>query len=206
MKLSHLIIISGLVLFLAGAFPTKAEQPSLKIGAVNMTKIFTEYYKTKKADAELKERAEGYGKELREKASELQRMEEEGKKLQQEAENPAFTDEKKSEKRKALETKLTEYRFLGQTVNDMKQSRQRELKEHETKVRNAIVEEITKIVQEKAKRDGFSLVIDKAGLTLNGVSAFIYVQDSMDITGDVIKTLNATAPASTEKAKEKKKE
>ncbi len=179
----------------AMAFPSLSFGQQLKIAAVDMSKVFAEYYKTKKAESELKDRAGGYEKELRERASELQKLQEDGKKLQEDAENPAFNEDKRSEKRKAVEAKATEFRLLAQQLQDMKLNRERELKDQQNRVRGTIVDEITKVIQDKAKRDGYSLVVDRTGLTLSGVSAFIFVQDSLDITAEVIKTLNATAPA-----------
>lgn len=176
-------------------FPSVGFSQQLKIAAVDMGKVFAEYYKTKKAESELKDRAGGYEKELRDRAGELEKLREDGKKLQEDAENPAFNEEKRVEKRKAVETKATEFRLLAQQLQEMKNNRERELKDQQNRVRGAIVEEISKVIQDKAKREGYSLVVDKTGLTLSGVSAFIFVQDSLDITADIIKTLNATAPA-----------
>ncbi len=176
-------------------FPSVGFSQQLKIAAVDMGKVFAEYYKTKKAETELKDRASGYEKELRDRAGELEKLREDGKKLQEDAENPAFNEDKRVEKRKAVETKATEFRLLAQQLQEMKNNRERELKDQQNRVRGTIVEEISKVIQEKAKREGYSLVVDKTGLTLSGVSAFIFVQDSLDITADIIKTLNATAPS-----------
>ncbi|MCC7517753.1 MAG: OmpH family outer membrane protein [Verrucomicrobiae bacterium] len=183
-----------LSLVLALAFPVFASAQQIKIGAVDMSKIFAEYYKTKKAEGELKERAAGYEKELKERAAELQKLQEDGRKLEEDAENPAFNDEKRSEKRKLRDAKLTEFRLLAQTLNEMKNNRERELREQQGRVRGAIVDEIIKVVQDIAKRDGYNLVVDKTGNTLSGVSAFLYVQDTLDITASVVKELNKSAP------------
>jgi outer membrane protein len=185
-----------------------AQQPvaQLKIASVDMSKVFAEYYKTKKANSELATTASGYEKELKDRAGELQRLEEEGKKLKEESENPAFTDEKRAEKRKVFDTKRSEFRLLAEQLQNLRTDRQRELKDREGKVRNSLVDEISKVIQDKAKKEGFSLVLDKTGLTFSGVPSVIYVQESMDITGEVIRILNASAPAattSTEKPKAK---
>lgn len=181
-------------LIAALAFPGIASAQQLKIAAVDMGKVFAEYYKTKKAETELKDRAGGYEKELKDRASELQKLQEDGRKLEEDAENPAFNEEKRTEKRKLRDAKLTEFRLLAQTLNEMKNNRERELREQQGRVRGTIVEEILKVVQDIAKRDGYNLIVDKAGNTLSGVSAFLYVQDSLDITASVVKELNKTAP------------
>jgi outer membrane protein len=184
-----------LPLIVALALPGIASAQQVKIGAVDMGKVFAEYYKTKKAESELKDRAAGYEKELKERAAELQKLQEDGRKLEEDAENPAFNEEKRSEKRKLRDAKLTEFRLLAQTLNEMKNNRERELREQQGRVRGAIVDEILKVVQDLAKRDGYHLIVDKAGNTLSGVSAFLYVQDTLDITSSVVKELNKSAPA-----------
>jgi outer membrane protein len=202
MKYSSYLVLGISIVALLN--PSVSFGQQLKIASVDMSKVFTEYYKTKKAEAELKDQADGFGKELRDKASDLQKMEEDGKKLHEEASNPAFTEEKKAEKQKLFDTKRNEFRLLANDLNQLKQAREKELKDRQNKVRSAIVDEITKIIQEKAKREGYSMVVDKTGLTLSGVPPFIFVQDSLDITADVIRTLNATAPASAPSKEPKK--
>ncbi len=58
-----------------------------------------------------------------------------------------------------------------------------------------IVADTSPAIQATAQREGYSLVVDQTGLTLSGAPAFLSVQDSLDITADIIKTLNATAPS-----------
>jgi len=191
MKLVRLLTI----VVVAAFFSSTASAQQMKLASVDMAKVFADYYKTKKAESELKDRADNYQKDLRQQVADLQKMEEDGKKLQDESDNPAFTDEKKAEKKKMLETKKTEYRLARQNFEEMKQNRERELFEQRNRVRSTIVDEIIKIVQEKAKKEGYTMVVDKTGLTQSGVPPFIYLQETLDITGDVLKTLNGGAPA-----------
>lgn len=184
-----------LVILFVSLVPLSTFGQQIKIASVDMSKLFSDYYKTKKAEEELKEKAASYEKELKVRVAEVQKIEEDGKKLQDEVENPALTEDKRGEKRKVLDTKKTEYRLIVQQLNELKQSREHELKDQQNRMRSTIVDEISKIIQDKAKRDGYMLVIDKTGLTLSGVSSFVYVQDSLDITNDILKVLNANAPA-----------
>jgi outer membrane protein len=181
----------------ASALTASAQQ--FKVAAVDMTKIFAEYYKTKKAETDLKSTVSTYEKEVRDQESVVKKLGEDFKRLQEEAENPAFTDEKRSEKRKQLEAKMSEGRIARQKLEDMFTNRRKDLDERRNKIRGTLVEEISKVIQEKAKKDGYQLVVDKTGQSLNGVNPFIFVHDSLDITAEVIKLLNATAPAAAKK-------
>jgi len=190
--------LSSILIFSILLNTTSAFGQTFKVASVDMSKIFSEYYKTKKAEADLKDRTNACMKELQDQEAILKKLSEEVNKLKEQAENPAFTDDKKSENRKLIESKVSEGRIKAQQLNEMAQSRKKELDEQKNRVRSVIVDEITKLIQEKAKKEGYSLVIDKTGLTLSGVSPFIYIQDSLDITSEVIKLLNGsnTAPAS----------
>jgi len=190
-------LLRAVTMTVAFFIPFAAFGQQLKIASVDMEKLFKEYYKTKKAEVELKDRHTAYQKDVNDFRSQLQKMSEDAKKLKEEAENPAYADEKRSEKRKEFEVKVTAMRLKDQEATDFVKNRQQELMEREKSVKNTIVEEISKVVQDKAKRDGYSIVIDRTGQTFNGISPFIFVQDSLDITADVIKTLNAGTPATT---------
>jgi hypothetical protein len=58
-----------------------------------------------------------------------------------------------------------------------------------------ILEEIRKLVEEKAKIDNFDYVFDKSGLSTSQVPFLLYTKDATDITTGLLKTLNKDAPA-----------
>ncbi len=77
--------------------------------------------------------------------------------------------------------------------------------------RSMMVEEISKVAVEIAKRKGATLLIDKSGPTLIGVSNILYSDPAYDITDEVSKEVNkdrpatpAAAPAAAPKAGETK--
>ncbi len=194
--LARLLLASSAALCLF-VTPSAFSQQTLKIGAVDMQKVFAEYYKTKKAEAELKDRAAGYDKELKASLAELQKTQEDGRKLQADSESPVYDEKKKAELRRVVEGKLQEFRIMQGRLEDMANSRKKDLAEQQSRIRGAIVEEINKVIQDYAKKNGFTIIIDRTGMTLSGVPPFVYVQESLDITADIIKLLNANAPAST---------
>jgi len=58
-----------------------------------------------------------------------------------------------------------------------------------------MLEEISKTATEIAKRKGATLLLDKAGPTLIGVSNVIYSDPAYDITDEVMKEINKDRPA-----------
>ena len=211
--MTPLRLIFLILLFLILTIPLTVSAQPIKIASVDMGKVFDEYYKTKKAAATLNDRKTSYDKEIKERGLELEKMQDDLKKLKEESENPVFTDDKRAEKRGALGIKITEWNQQLRRFEEMKQIRMRDFLQQEEQMKKMLVGEITEIVNQKARKDGCTMVVDKSGLTSNRVPVFVYIQDSLDITADIIKTLNAGAPvetpspkpASGDKPKEKNK-
>jgi outer membrane protein len=58
-----------------------------------------------------------------------------------------------------------------------------------------MLEEISKVATEVAKRKGVTVLLDRAGPTAIGISSLIYADASYDITEDVLKEVNKDRPA-----------
>ncbi|NJR43660.1 MAG: OmpH family outer membrane protein [Akkermansiaceae bacterium] len=74
------------------------------------------------------------------------------------------------------------------------QRRQQALNERMMQRMRGILEEIRKLVEEKAKADNFDYVIDKSGTSASQVPFLLYSKDSSDITPSILKDLNKDAP------------
>jgi outer membrane protein len=57
-------------------------------------------------------------------------------------------------------------------------------------MRQGIVDDITKIVNEKVKADNYDLVFDKSGMSLNGVPVVMNAKDAYEFTDAVVAGLN----------------
>ena len=60
-----------------------------------------------------------------------------------------------------------------------------------------MIEEITKTATEIAKKHGATILLDKSGPTLVGVSNVLYFDPSLDITDEVQAEINKDRPAVT---------
>jgi hypothetical protein len=69
------------------------------------------------------------------------------------------------------------------------------------RVREGIVKEITDVVMEKVKANHFDLVLDKSGLSINGVPFLLYAPDNVDFTNDIIAVLNKPGRAASSTAR-----
>ena len=166
-----------------------------KIATVDMNKIFSGYYKTKDAENKINDARESAKKDLDERMESHKGMLDEINQLNKDIDNPALAQQAKSDRQKKREEKINQVRQLEQEIQEFKTSRERQLQEQAVRMRNQIVEEIMKVVNDKVKDDKFDMVFDKSGQSMNGVQIVLYSQEKMDFSDEVITALNKTRPA-----------
>ena len=144
----------------------------MKVGYVNLAKVFDGYQRTRTSDAILE-------KEGKQKEAELEGRINELKKLRQNLE--LFNDEARETKNREVEEKAEELqRFRSNAARDLRRERD--------KVAKDILQEIQRGLDEYAKANSFSLILDSRSL--------LYAQSAHDVTDDVLKLLNSRASAS----------
>lgn len=118
----------------------------------------------------------------------------------------AASPEERDKRKSAADKKLQEVRELEQTIQQYERQARTTLDEKQRRMRANIVTEIRAAAAAKAKSAGYALVLDAAGASMNNVPLVIYQSGDNDITDEVLKQLNASAPADLPKATEKKDE
>jgi outer membrane protein len=171
--------------------------PSLhaqRVATVDMNKIFSSYYKTKDAEAKINEARSTAKGELDERMESYKKNLEAINKLNEEIQKPELSKEAKDQKMKARDEKIGETKGLEREINEFRSTREKQLQEQAVRMRNGIVEEITKIVQDIVKTKGYEIVFDKSGSSLNGVPFLISSKDDLDFSQSVIDELNKNRP------------
>ena len=174
---------------------TTVAHAQAKIGIVDMNKVFSGYYKTKDAENKINDAREGAKKELDERMESHKQLLDEINTINKEIDNPALSATAKADRNKKRDDKIAQVRALEQEIQDFKQSRERGLQEQAVRMRNQIVEEIMNIINARVKTDGFDLVLDKSGQSLNGVNLVLHANDKMEFSDDIITQLNKSKPA-----------
>jgi len=178
-----------------------------RVATVDMNKIFSSYYKTKDAESKINEARTTAKGELDERMESYKKNLDAINKLNEEIQKPELSKEAKEQKQKARDEKIGETKGLEREINEFRSTREKQLQEQAVRMRNGIVEEITKIVQEIVKTKGYDLVFDKSGSSLNGVPFLVSAKDELDFSQSVIDELNKNRPkesAAPAKAPEKK--
>ena len=167
--LTHVILLMvGLASCpLSQIFCPITEAAELKIGYVNVAKVFDGYERTKASDAGL----EGKGKQ---KETELEGRMNELKKLRESLE---LLNEQ------AKEAKVREIEAKSDALQQFRKSTARDLQHERDKIAKEILTDIQHGVEEFAKTNGFSLILDERSL--------LYGQPGYDVTDGVLSLLNS---------------
>jgi outer membrane protein len=190
------------MLALALVFPIAAlAQGTMKIGTVDMQRAFKEYNKTKEAEVKINDAKNSAKKEYDDRAESYKKALDEINNLNKQLESPALSADKKTQTAKERDDKIANIKNMEREISDFRQTRERQLQEQLMRVREGIVKEITDVVMEKVKANHLDLVLDKSGMSINGVPFLLYAPDNVDFTNDIIAVLNKPGRAASSTAK-----
>ncbi len=167
-----------------------------KIAVLDMDQVFQNYYKTKIADSTLKQQAEIYKAWIKKLNESLTKLEEEFKVVRDASQNIALSASERETKRFEAQKKYREIREKQVELEQYTAEKTQQYKQLETQKRDDILAEISKEVKRRATLEGYTLVLDKSGKTLNGIPSIIYSSPTADITDPVITELNRGNPDS----------
>jgi outer membrane protein len=176
---------------------TSHAQSTPKILVVDLAKLFDGHWKTQEQTAKLQ--ADGAkAKEQDDQISkEGQALVDQYKELDDQSKNPTATAEAKSKAQADAQKKLDEIRQKQGEKQAFEQSARNSLQQRFQTFKTVMLEEITKTAVEVAKRHGATILLDKSGPTLVGVSNVLYFDPSLDITEEVMAEINKDRPAVT---------
>ena len=193
MKSLHISILLACATFLSAAFSSGAAD--LKIGIVDLKKVFEDYYKTKLADAAIKEEASALDKDLKGLTDEHQKAVEEYKKALDEANNQAVSADERDKRKKEAEGKLIKINDLRQGIEQFNRTAKGNMEEKLLQTRNKILAEIKAVIATKSKGGGFTHVIDSSSPEPGGrPPVLLYTSGENDLTSIILEQLNSTAP------------
>jgi outer membrane protein len=195
--MKNTLILSCLAAILAFA-PTVASAQNLKIGTVDMKRVFESYYKTKDAEAKINEKRNSAKKELEDRMDVAKKALEEVKKLDEDIQKPELSNAARAEKQNSRQHKAEDLQNMDREIREFQAAQEKQLNELSVRMRAGIVDEINKVVEARVKAENYDLVLDKSGPSLNGVPLVLYSRDSWDFTTEVVTALNKTRNAGAE--------
>ncbi len=172
-----------------------AQDAKLNIATVDMQELFKQYYRTNEAQKQINVERARINKDNNERLARIRELEATLASLRKQLEDPSLADSKKQTLFKDWQTQQQEGIALDRERREFLQRRNQALNEKMVQRMKGILEEIRKIVEEKAKKDNFDYVFDKSGLSTSQVPFLLYTKDATDITAGILKDLNKDAPA-----------
>jgi outer membrane protein len=165
-----LIVMAIAIVFVAGGSPAAgADAP--KIAVVNLQTVLETSVPGKAAQNELKTQRDKLEGDLKQKGNELQELE---KRLQRET--MVMSKETREDKERELRIKASDFQALQKRYRG-------DLQDLERKLMGQLQKDISDLVSEIGKKEGYLLIISNIGV--------IYSQPAMDITNRLIQDLNA---------------
>jgi outer membrane protein len=175
-----------------------------RIGTVDLRKLFDNYWKTKQADAALKDRAADIEKEHKSMLDDWKKAKDDYQALITEANNQTLSLEERDKRKKSAEDKFKEIKTLEDTLSQYERQARTTLDEQKKRMRDSILEEIRTTINGKAKAAGYALVFDTVADSANNTPIVLYSNNENDITEAVLSQLNAGAPADALKTQDQK--
>lgn len=167
-KKSSIVIFLAALLF-AGSTPAMAE----KIGIVDMQRVLNMSTAGKSASSELNAKGEAMEKSLTAKRNDF------------EEERKGFEKKASVMSADAREDKQRELRIKYSDLRDIERKYAEELKRLESNLREGILNEVIKLMDEIGKKEGYTLIMDKME------AGVVFSLPALDLTDRVIKDFNA---------------
>jgi Skp family chaperone for outer membrane proteins len=181
-------IIAALALALSLAAGAHAAE--LKIAVIDMQKAFQEYEKTKTIEIKLNQQMEVFKEYSNQLNQQYQNLRKQYEAARDDSQNIAFSGAERENKRQKAQQLYESLKLKEQEMTSYSESRKTQIRDMYTKLRNEVVEEIRKAVHNKAVLEGYTIVLDQSGESLNDVGFVVYIQPGLDITDSIIQDLN----------------
>lgn len=176
---------------------TAHAQTSPKILVVDLAKLFDNHWKTVEQQAKLTADEAKAQDQLALITKEGNALVEQFKDLDEQSKNPTATAEAKAKAQTEAQKKYDEIQQKRTEQQSFVQSTRNTLQQRFQTFKTLMIEEITKVAVDIAKKKGATFLLDKSGPTLVGVSNVLYYDPELDITDEVMTAINKDRPAVT---------
>ena len=165
-----------------------------KIATVDLKKLFENYYKTKLATADVQQHADELDKDYANMAAHLKKLSDDYQTMLDSASDQAVSQDERDKRKQAAQDQLKDLQESKANIEQFERQAQITISDQRQRMRDSILDEIKKAVADKAKAAGDTIVFDTAAETVNGTPAILFAAGDNDLTDDVLKQLNSTAP------------
>ncbi len=170
-------------------------QPAVKLITVDIGKVFDGHYKSEENNLKFRDAEQKAREQAEELRKQGQTMVDEYKELVEQAKNTLLNAEARTKAEQAAQKKMEEIQRKQADLQSFLQNTQNSLNQRIANFRDLLLEEITKTVNEIAKRKGATLVLDKSGPSAFRIPVVLFADPAYDITEEVIAEVNKDRPS-----------
>jgi len=163
-------------------------QPAPKILIIDLSTVFQGHYKTAEQQVVMQAQAQKAEQDLGVLNKEIDALVTQYKDIVEQAKNPAISADARTKAEADAQKKGEEIRAKQQDAQNFVNSTRRSLSDKSQNFQNVLIDEITKVASEIAKKKGATLLLNKP--------AAVYADASYDISDEVLAEVNKGKPAS----------
>lgn len=190
------ILICAAFALAASSVVAQGAPGSVKIGVIDLRRVFESYYKKVQTDEAFKAEAESMDKEHKDMIEDARKAEEAYKKQIDNANDMAVSKDERDKAKAAAEDKYRDLVNRKDAIDQYDRQAMARLQEEKRQKRDVLVQDIKEHLVAQAKAGGYNLVLDTSGESANMLPVAIYANGLPELTDALIKELNAGAPAS----------
>ncbi|MBE6368070.1 MAG: OmpH family outer membrane protein [Lentisphaerae bacterium] len=187
------VLCSSLLALLLTAYDVQAS--GQKIATVDLEKAFNSYYKTKLIDQDFTDQGKLYRNYIARQAEQLRKDEQLLRQKLDASLNVALAPAERQKRQDEVNKLEQSLRMRRAQLEQEAADRAKSLQESAVRERRKVVDEIRAEIRRRAAIEGYTIVLDRTGKSMNDAPLVLFSADSIDITDKVITELNRGAKA-----------
>jgi len=168
-----------------------------KIATVDLRKLFDGYWKTKQAQADIKEQQTQLDKDDKSMKDDFQKASDEYQQLVARANDQAISTDERARRQQAAADKLKQLQESKAQIGSYENTANANLHDQLQRTRDKVLADIQEHISAAAKAGGYSLVLDTDAKSATATAIVLYHGAENDLTDVVLKQLNAGSPIDT---------
>lgn len=168
-----------------------------KIATVDLRKLFDGYWKTKQAQADIKEQQAQLDKDDNALRGDYKKLSDEYQRLVAQANDQAISADERARRQQAAADKLKQLQDRKAQIDSYENTANANLHDQLQRARDKVLVDIQEHVSAAAKAGGYSLVLDTDAKSATTTDIVLYHDAENDLTDTVLKQLNAGSPIDT---------
>jgi len=166
-----------------------------KIATVDLRKVFDSYYKTIQASIANSNNIVERDKTLNGMMEERNKVHDQWQQAVANANTQSLSPEERKKYQKNADDLVLDLQIRGESISNYYTTTETKRRDEMARHINDLTAEILGVMNALAKKQGYTMVLDRTAVTMTGNPLVLYTSGENDLTEALVKELNSTAPA-----------